>query len=122
MRCACASLPIGRDTGNGHEIAVAMPELPDVTIYCEALDSRLRGRVLKEVQIVNPFVLRTALPPISETEGKHVVGVRRLGKRIVLAFEDELFLVMHLMIAGRLRWLDASAKLPGRITLAVLGF
>src|SRR4051794_38671929 len=99
-----------------------MPELPDVTIYCEALDARIRGHVLERVAIVNPFVLRTAVPPIAEVEGKKVLGVRRLGKRIVLAFEDELFLVVHLMIAGRLRWIATDAKPPGRITLAVLEF
>jgi formamidopyrimidine-DNA glycosylase len=99
-----------------------MPELPDVTVYCEALDARVRGRVLERVRIVNPFVLRTAAPPISDAEGKIVHGVRRLGKRIVLALDDELFLVFHLMIAGRLRWITGAAKPPGRITLALFEF
>src|SRR5437867_12395139 len=67
---------------------------------------------------MNPFVLRSVTPPIASVEGRKVVGVRRMGKRIVIAFEGELFLVLHLMIAGRLRWLGTDAKLPGRITLA----
>ena len=99
-----------------------MPELPDVTVYCEALDERICGHVLERIRIVNPFVLRTAQPSIGEAEGKMVQEVRRLGKRIVLALEEELFLVVHLMIAGRLRWLTAAAKPPGRITLAVFEF
>ena len=99
-----------------------MPELPDVTVYCEALAERVRGEVLQRVQLRNPFVLRTAVPPIASAEGKCVRDVRRLGKRIVLELDDDLFLVIHLMIAGRLRWLDANAKPPGRITLAILEF
>ena len=99
-----------------------MPELPDVVVYCEALAARVRGDVLRRVQVLSPFVLRTAVPPISAAEGIHVRDVRRLGKRIVLALDDDLFLVIHLMIAGRLRWLDAKAKPPARITLAVLEF
>jgi formamidopyrimidine-DNA glycosylase len=99
-----------------------MPELPDVAIYCEALAARVRGEVLQRLQLRSPFVLRTAVPPITLIEGKHVRDVRRLGKRIVLGFDDDLFLVIHLMIAGRLRWLDPSAKPPARITLAILEF
>jgi len=99
-----------------------MPELPDITIYREALDARIRGRVLQHVRIANPFLLRTAVPPITSVEGKRVLDVRRLGKRIVLAFEDDFFLVLHLMIAGRLRWLPMSAKPPARITLATFEF
>jgi formamidopyrimidine-DNA glycosylase len=99
-----------------------MPELPDITIYREALDARIRDRVLEQVRIVNPFLLRTAIPPITEVEGKRVLDVSHLGKRIVLAFDDDLFLVLHLMIAGRLRWLDGKAKAPARITLATFRF
>jgi formamidopyrimidine-DNA glycosylase len=99
-----------------------MPELPDMTIYREALDARIRGQVLRHVRIINPFLLRTALPPITDVEGKRVVDVQRLGKRIVLALEGDLFLVLHLMIAGRLRWLAKAAKPPGRITLALFEF
>ncbi len=99
-----------------------MPELPDITIYRDALDARIRGQVLLQVGIRNPFVLRTAVPPIAQAEGKRVVAVQRLGKRLVLALEGDLYLVVHLMIAGRLRWLAKAAKPPGRLTLAVLEF
>jgi formamidopyrimidine-DNA glycosylase len=99
-----------------------MPELPDVTLYVEALAARIRGRKLERVRIVNPFVLRTAVPPIGEAERRQVEGVRRIGKRIVIALEGERFLVLHLMIAGRLRWLERKAKLPARITLATFEF
>jgi formamidopyrimidine-DNA glycosylase len=74
------------------------------------------------VRLLSPFVLRTAVPPIASAEGRRVVGIRRIGKRIVLALEGELFLVLHLMVAGRLRWLSAGEKPPGRITLAILEF
>jgi formamidopyrimidine-DNA glycosylase len=99
-----------------------MPELPDVTVYCEALEERIGGEVLERVRLSSPFLLRTAVPPIGEAEGRRIVGVRRLGKRIVIALEGELYLVLHLMIAGRLRWLDAGTKPPGRITLAIFEF
>ena len=99
-----------------------MPELPDITIYREALDARVRGRVLLHVRIINPFLLRTAVPPVSDVEGRRVIDVRRVGKRIVLALEGDHFLVLHLMIAGRLRWLDGRAKAPARITLATFEF
>ena len=99
-----------------------MPELPDVTVYIEALESRVRGKRLERVKLLNPFILRTALPPISQAQGKHVTEIRRVGKRIVLVLEGPLYLVLHLMIAGRLRWLQAKEKPPGRITLALLEF
>src|SRR5437016_3496571 len=99
-----------------------MPELPDVTIYIERLEARIAGRRLERVRIANPFLLRTASPPISAAEGKKVVGLRRIGKRIVIALEGGLFLVLHLMIAGRLRWLDRGAKASGRIGLAAFDF
>ncbi len=99
-----------------------MPELPDITIYREALDARIRGQVLERIRIINPFLLRTAVPPIADAEHKRVLAVQRLGKRIVLALEDDLFLILHLMVAGRLRWLAKAAKPPGRITLATFGF
>src|SRR5438105_6031720 len=99
-----------------------MPELPDVTVYVERLDAKVRGDVLQRIRVLNPFLLRTAVPPISQAEGRKVVGVERLGKRIVLALEGGLFLVIHLMIAGRLRWLPAGAKPPGRIALATFEF
>jgi formamidopyrimidine-DNA glycosylase len=99
-----------------------MPELPDVVVYCEALAARTRGQVLERIRLISPFVLRTAVPPIGEVEGKRVRDVKRLGKRIVIALEDDFFLVIHLMIAGRLRWLAEGAKPPGRITLALFEF
>src|SRR6478735_9105979 len=91
-----------------------MPELPDVVVYCEALAARIVGEVLERIVLLNPFVLRTAVPPI--------VDVERIGKRLVLALDGELFLVVHLMIAGRLRWLEGDAKPPGRISLARFDF
>lgn len=81
-----------------------MPELPDIVVYCECLEQRLQGQVVHEVRIDNPFVLRTAVPPLSELHGATVRQVHRLGKRIVLSFDDKLYLVIHLMIAGRLNW------------------
>jgi formamidopyrimidine-DNA glycosylase len=99
-----------------------MPELPDVAVYVERLTEKVRGRMLQRVRVLNPFLLRTALPPISAAEGQKVLGVERLGKRIVLVLEGDLFLVVHLMIAGRLRWLQPGAKLPGKITLAAFEF
>jgi formamidopyrimidine-DNA glycosylase len=99
-----------------------MPELPDVTVYVERAQERLQGQVLRGVKLLNPFLLRTAVPPIGDVHGKRVLGVQRLGKRVVLALEGELFLVMHLMVAGRLRWLAPQAKLPGKLALAALQF
>src|SRR3954452_149509 len=99
-----------------------MPELPDVTVYVEALEQRVRGKRLDRVKLMNPFILRTAVPPIGEAEGKRVGEVRRIGKRIVFVLEGPLYVVLHLMIAGRLRWLQAKEKPPWRITLALLEF
>src|SRR3954454_10926867 len=89
-----------------------MPELPDVTVYREALETRIVGQALLAVKISSPFVLRSFEPPLDAFTGREVRGVRRIGKRLVLAFDDELFLVIHLMIAGRLRW-RAVAQKPG---------
>jgi formamidopyrimidine-DNA glycosylase len=99
-----------------------MPELPDVTVYVEALEARVLGKRLERVKLMNPFILRTAVPPIASAEGKRVTGMRRIGKRIVFVLEGPLYFVLHLMIAGRLRWLEPKAKPPGRITLALLEF
>src|SRR5689334_9306116 len=99
-----------------------MPELPDVEVYVESLSARIAGRRLERVRLLNPFLLRTAVPPLSSAEGKRVAGVQRVGKRIVIALEGGPYLVLHLMIAGRLRWLDPGAKPPGRITLALFDF
>ena len=99
-----------------------MPELPDVVVYIEHLGTRLTGRTLTRLRLLNPFVLRSVNPPIASAEGKRVLGLRRIGKRIVFELEGGLFLVLHLMIAGRLRWLASGAKPPGRIALAVFEF
>jgi len=99
-----------------------MPELPDITVYVERLEAKVQGGVLQRVTVQTPFLLRSAVPPITQAEGRHVTGVERLGKRVVLALEGGLFLVIHLMIAGRLRWLAAGAKLPGKIALALFEF
>ena len=99
-----------------------MPELPDVTVYIEALDARIRGAAFAGLRLANPFVLRSVDPPVSALIGKRVVGFRRIGKRIVIELEGDLFIVLHLMIAGRLHWKDAGAKPPGKIGLAVFDF
>jgi formamidopyrimidine-DNA glycosylase len=100
-----------------------MPELPDITIYVEALAERVVGQTVERIRIVSPFLVRTAVPPIRSAEGRRVVGVSRLGKRIVVALEgDELFLVLHLMIAGRLHWKAPAAKIPGKVGLAAFDF
>ena len=99
-----------------------MPELPDITVYIEALESRLVGQRLERTRIAKPFLLRSVDPPIGDAAGKLVTGIRRMGKRIVMELEDDLFLVIHLMIAGRLRWLATGAKVPGKIGLAAFDF
>jgi formamidopyrimidine-DNA glycosylase len=99
-----------------------MPELPDVVVYVESLEARIAGQRVEQVRALNPFLLRTATPPLAAVDGKRVTGVQRLGKRIVIALETDLFLVLHLMIAGRLRWLELGAKPPARITLALFQF
>ena len=99
-----------------------MPELPDIVVYIEALDARIVGQRLERVRLLNPFLLRTADPPIGAVEGRRVTDLRRIGKRIVIGFEGDLFVVLHLMIAGRLRWSAAGGKAPRRIGLAVFDF
>jgi formamidopyrimidine-DNA glycosylase len=102
-----------------------MPELPDIELYLSALGPRVVGRKLERVRLFSPFLLRSFEVPLSETHGKGVIGVRRLGKRVVLALEDELFLVIHLMIAGRFQWWQPAkteGKPGGRITLAAFDF
>ena len=99
-----------------------MPELPDITVYVERVQERLAGQTLRRIKLLNPFVLRTALPPIADAEGRKVLAAHRLGKRVVLALEGDLFLVIHLMIAGRLRWLLPGAKPPGKLALAAFEF
>jgi formamidopyrimidine-DNA glycosylase len=98
-----------------------MPELPDVTVYSEHIERRKLGKVLQRVRLNSPFVLRTVLPPLAAVENRKVTGVRRVGKRIVLGLENGLYVVIHLMIAGRLHWAD-SGKPPGRRPLALFEF
>lgn len=99
-----------------------MPELPDIVVYVEGLQKRIVGQTIEGACVISPFFLRTVEPPIEAVEGQTVHEVRRLGKRIVLALDEELFLVFHLMIAGRFRWLKPNAKTPGKIALAAFAF
>lgn len=101
---------------------ISMPELPDITAYIAAVQSRILGQRLQAVRINGPFLLRTAQPPVSATEGKLVREIRRIGKRIAIGVEDDLWLVLHLMIAGRLHWKPAPAKIGGRNQLASFDF
>src|SRR5712692_10595878 len=99
-----------------------MPELPDVVVYIEALEARIAGARLERARVASPFLLRSVDPPLTDAAGRRVTGLRRLGKRIVVGLEGDLFLVLHLMIAGRLHWKPAGAKLPGKIGLAGFDF
>ena len=99
-----------------------MPELPDVVVYIEALEARIAGARLERARVASPFLLRSVDPPLTDATGRRVTGLRRLGKRIVIGLEGDLFLVLHLMIAGRLHWKPAGAKLPGKIGLAAFDF
>jgi formamidopyrimidine-DNA glycosylase len=99
-----------------------MPELPDITVYIEALESRIVGHTLERVRIPKPFLLRSVDPPLTAVNGKRVTGIRRLGKRIGIELDEDLFLVIHLMIAGRLRWVPTGGKVPGKIGLAAFDF
>ena len=99
-----------------------MPELPDVTVYVEALRERTVGARLERLRLATPFVLRSVEPPLGDVVGRAVTGVRRLGKRIVVALDDERFVLIHLMIAGRLHWKTAGAKVPGKIGVAAFDF
>src|SRR5512142_1880689 len=95
-----------------------MPELPDITIYLEALEQRIMRQPLQEIRISSPFLLRTVAPPIARARYKRVVALRRVGKRIAIGLENELWLVLHLMIAGRLHWRDLGARPARRPGLA----
>ncbi|MBA2706484.1 MAG: formamidopyrimidine-DNA glycosylase, partial [Gemmatimonadaceae bacterium] len=99
-----------------------MPELPDVTVYVECIASKITGRRLEKLRIANPFLVRSVDPPVSEAVGKFVLDVRRIGKRIAIGLQDDLWMVIHLMIAGRFRWIAAGAKIPGRLGLAAFDF
>ncbi len=99
-----------------------MPELPDITVYIEALERRIVGRPLKGVRLASPFLLRTVDPPIAAVRARRVLELRRLGKRISIGLEDDLWLILHLMINGRLHWREAGAGLSGRHALAAFDF
>jgi formamidopyrimidine-DNA glycosylase len=99
-----------------------MPELPDLTVYLEALRGRIVGQRLERVLLLSPFLLRTATPPLESTYGRRVLEVRRIGKRLAIGLEGELWLVLHLMIAGRLHWFEAGQALSKRAALARLQF
>lgn len=99
-----------------------MPELPDVTVYVELIAAKTVGRKIERARVTNPFVVRSVDPPIRDVEGKTVREIRRIGKRIAIGLEDDLWIVIHLMIAGRLRWLKPGAKIPGRLGLAAFDF
>jgi formamidopyrimidine-DNA glycosylase len=99
-----------------------VPELPDIALYLGALEPRIVGRVLERARVVHPSLLRTVEPPLAAAEGHRVRGLRRLGKRIVISLEGELFLVLHLMIAGRLRWKPRGAAVPRKLGLAAFDF
>jgi len=107
-----------------------MPELPDITVYLEALEARVLGRTLERVRLGSPFLLRSVEPPLTEAHGREVVALRRLGKRIAIGLaapdgredEPELWLILHLMIAGRLRWRDPGVTIPRRLGLAAFDF
>ena len=99
-----------------------MPELPDVLLYIECLKPRILGQKLERVRLASPFVVRSVTPPVSAIAGRSVQALRRLGKQIVLEFDDRLFLVIHLMIAGRFQWKDKGARIPARLGLAAFDF
>jgi formamidopyrimidine-DNA glycosylase len=99
-----------------------MPELPDVTVYAEHLERLLKGDVLRKVRLASPFVLRSVDPPLAAVQGRRLLAVSRLGKRLVFSFEENLFLVLHLMIAGRLKWKPRGAPIPKKLGLLGMDF
>jgi len=115
-----STLPLCFNPGDG--AGSEMPELPDINAYLHALDERIVGRTLERVRIGSPFVLRTAQPPLSQTEGQVVRALRRIGKRVAIGLGNDIWLVIHLMIAGRLHWRAKGAALKGRNNLAAFDF
>jgi formamidopyrimidine-DNA glycosylase len=99
-----------------------MPELPDILLYMVSLKPRIQDQIIERVRLASPFVVRSVTPPISSITGKRVAGLRRLGKQIVVVFEQDLYLVIHLMIAGRLQWKERGSKIPGKLGLAAFDF
>src|SRR5690348_10762967 len=107
----------------GRETAITLvPELPDLTVYLDFLHANVVGQTLERIRVASPFVLRTADPPLKAVENKRVLGLRRMGKRLILELDDELFIVIHLMIAGRFRWKEHGAAITGKIGLAAFDF
>ena len=111
----CRALPPGRIMGR-------VPELPDLTVYAEALQRRIVGQPLERVRLASPFLLRTADPPIQSVFGRRVVDVQRFGKRLAIELDGDVFLVLHLMIAGRLHWRERGKPVPGKVGLAAFDF
>ena len=99
-----------------------MPELPDINLYVEKIDARIRGQVLNDIRISKPFLIRSFEPPLSAVNGKRITELRRVGKRIVFGIEPDYWLVLHLMVAGRLHWHDEKASITGRHKLAAFDF
>jgi formamidopyrimidine-DNA glycosylase len=99
-----------------------LPELPDIELYLHALESRIVGQRLDRIRLASPFLVRSFDPPIDHANGRKIISLRRLGKRLVWKLEGDLFLVIHLMIAGRFKWLDPGAKIPGKVGLAAFDF
>ena len=99
-----------------------MPELPDLTVYVECIERKLLHKRLTEIRLPTPFLLRSVLPPIEDAHGRRLEGVRLIGKRLIFSLNDDRHLVLHLMIAGRLRWRPAAAKIPGRMGIAAFDF
>src|SRR5689334_3354388 len=99
-----------------------MPELPDILLYIESLKPRIVGQSLERIRLASPFVVRSVVPPITAIQGKTIRSLARLGKQIVWEFDDDLYLVVHLMIAGRFQWKERYAKIPGKLGLAAFDF
>jgi formamidopyrimidine-DNA glycosylase len=99
-----------------------MPELPDVAVYVEHVERLLKGGTLRKIRLASPFVLRSVSPPLAAVQGRRLIAVTRLGKRLVFTFEEDLFLVLHLMIAGRLKWKAAGAAIPKKLGLLAMDF
>ena len=114
--------PLKLDRGLSISYTALVPELPDITAYISALEDRIVGQPVERVRLSSPFLLRTAEPPISSADGRTVREIRRVGKRIAIGLDGDLWLVLHLMIAGRLHWKAAGAKLAGRNALAAIDF
>ena len=108
--------------GQSDSTLLTVPELPDIVIYLEALTPRVVGQPLERIRIGNPFIIRTIEPPPESFQGKRVTALRRMGKRVVFAFDDDLHIVVHLMIAGRFRWRDRGAAIPGKVGMAAFDF